>query len=285
MGATATVAARGCPDAAILLGALVRVDKRDPATSASRGHFRPDYTRFLDANGLRGARIGIPREVYFGYSSHADEIAEQAIEVIRKAGATVLDPADIPTAQQLEDTETSVVVQAYEIKQAFNAYLSQTPGDHPRSLSELIEFNRRHDDRELRYVRQDGLEAVQALNFTEAEYRAALATNHRLSRTEGIDAVLRRHTLDALVMPTGAPPGKIDLVNGDSYLGGSSTPAALAGYPAISVPAGFAFGLPVGITFMGTAWSEPVLLRLAYAYEQHSKARRAPTYRPCDIGF
>ncbi|WP_343963747.1 amidase [Kribbella koreensis] len=277
--------ARTVRDAAIVLGALAGVDERDPATKASRGHLHLDYTQFLDDDGLRGARIGVPREVYFGYSSHADEIAEQAIEVMRKAGATIVDPANIPTAQQLEDTETSIVVQAYEAKRAINRYLSTTPGDHPRSLPELIAFNREHADRELLYVRQDGLEAIQALDFSDAEYRAALATNHRLSRTEGIDAVLRQHRLDALVMPTSAPPGKIDLINGDNYLGGSSTPAALAGYPAINVPAGFAFGLPVGITFIGTAWSEPVLLRLAHAYEQKSQARHTPTYRPADIGL
>ncbi|MEU9783350.1 amidase [Streptomyces phaeochromogenes] len=277
--------ARTVRDAAILLGTLVGVDDRDPATGASRGHFHRDYTRFLDADGLRGARIGVPRAVYFGYSHHADEIAERAIATLRKAGATVVDPADIPTAEQLEDLPSSMVVQAYEIKRGLNAYLAGAPGDHPRSLAELIAFNRAHADRELRYVRQDGLEAVHELDFSEREYREALATNHRLSRAEGIDAVLRRFDLDALVMPTTGPPAKIDLIRGDSYGGGSSTPAALAGYPAISVPAGFAFGLPVGLTFMGTAWSEPMLLRLAYAYEQASRVRRPPTYRDADVGL
>ncbi|WP_328843775.1 amidase [Streptomyces sp. NBC_00258] len=277
--------ARTVRDAAILLGTLVGIDDRDPATEASRGHFHRDYTRFLDADGLRGARIGVPRAVYFGYSHHADEIAERAIAVLRKAGATVVDPADIPTAEQLEDLPSSMVVQAYEIKRGLNAYLAAAPGDHPRSLAELIAFNRAHADRELRYVQQDGLEAVHKLDFGEREYREALATNHRLSRTEGIDAVLRRFDLDALVMPTTGPPAKIDLIRGDSYGGGSSTPAALAGYPAISVPAGFAFGLPVGLTFMGTAWSEPVLLRLAYAHEQASGVRRPPAYRDADVGF
>ncbi|MEV2191981.1 amidase [Streptomyces phaeochromogenes] len=277
--------ARTVRDAAILLGTLVGVDDRDPATEASRGHFHRDYTRFLDADGLRGARIGVPRAVYFGYSHHADEIAERAIATLRKAGATVVDPADIPTAEQLEDLPSSMVVQAYEIKRGLNAYLAAAPGDHPRGLAELIAFNRAHADRELRYVRQDGLEAVHELDFTEREYREALATNHRLSRAEGIDAVLRRFDLDALVMPTTGPPAKIDLIRGDNYGGGSSTPAALAGYPAISVPAGFAFGLPVGLTFMGTAWSEPILLRLAYAYEQASRVRRPPTYRDADVGF
>ncbi|MFH8468510.1 amidase [Streptomyces sp. NPDC017991] len=277
--------ARTVRDAAILLGTLVGVDDRDPATSASRGHFHRDYTRFLDADGLKGARIGVPRTVYFGYSHHADDIAERAIATLREAGATVIDPADIPTAEQLEDLPSSMVVQAYEIKRALNGYLATAPGDHPRSLAELIAFNREHADRELRYVRQDGLEAVQGLDFGEREYREALATNHRLSRAEGIDAVLRRYRLDALVMPTTGPPAKIDLIRGDSYGGGASTPAALAGYPAVSVPAGFAFGLPVGLTFMGTAWSEPVLLRLAHAYEQAGRVRRPPTYRPADVGF
>ncbi|MGW3425945.1 amidase [Streptomyces phaeochromogenes] len=277
--------ARTVRDAAILLGTLVGVDDRDPATEASRGHFHRDYTRFLDADGLRGARIGVPRAVYFGYSHHADEIAERAIAILRRAGATVVDPADIPTAEQLEDLPSSMVVQAYEIKRGLNTYLAAAPGDHPRSLAELIAFNRAHADRELRYVRQDGLEAVHELDFSEREYREALATNHRLSRAEGIDAVLRRFDLDALVMPTTGPPAKIDLIRGDSYGGGSSTPAALAGYPAISVPAGFAFGLPVGLTFMGTAWSEPTLLRLAHAYEQASRVRRPPTYREADVGF
>ncbi|MGW6008209.1 amidase [Streptomyces sp. NPDC055210] len=277
--------ARTVRDAAILLGTLVGVDDRDPATRASRGRFHRDYTRFLDADGLKGARIGVPRTVYFGYSHHADDIAERAIATLREAGATVVDPADIPTAGQLEDLPSSMVVQAYEFKRALNGYLAAAPGDHPRSLAELIAFNREHADRELRYVRQDGLEAVQELDFGEREYREALATNHRLSRAEGIDAVLRRYRLDALVMPTTGPPAKIDLIRGDSYGGGASTPAALAGYPAVSVPAGFAFGLPVGLTFMGTAWSEPVLLRLAHAYEQAGRVRRPPTYRPADVGF
>ena len=277
--------ARTVRDAAILLGTLVGIDDRDPATGASRGRFHRDYTRFLDTDGLRGARIGVPRAVYFGYSHHADEIAERAIATLREAGASVVDPADIPTAEQLEDLPSSMVVQAYEIKRALNAYLADAPGDHPRGLAELIAFNRAHADRELRYVRQDGLEAVHQLDYTEREYRQALATNHRLSRAEGIDAVLRRLRLDALVMPTTGPPAKIDLIRGDSYGGGASTPAALAGYPAISVPAGFAFGLPVGLTFMGTAWSEPTLLRLAYAYEQADRVRRPPAYRPADIGF
>lgn len=277
--------ARTVRDAAVMLGTLVGVDPRDPATEASRDHHHRDYTRFLDPDGLRGARIGVPRDVYFGYSHHADEIAEEAIDALRAAGATVVDPAGIPTAGELEDLPGQVVVQVHEFKREINAYLAGAAGDHPRSLAELIEFNREHADRELEYVRQDGLETVHRLEYGEDEYREALAVNHRLSRAEGIDAVLRRHRLDALIMPTSGPPAKIDLIRGDSYGGGSSTPAALAGYPAVSVPAGFAFGLPVGLTFMGTAWSEPTLLRLAYAYERATAVRRPPQFRAPDVGL
>ena len=271
--------ARTVADAAIVLGVLAGPDPRDPVTAPSRRH---DYTRFLDPGGLRGARIGIPRTVYFGYSRHADAVAEQAIDVLRAAGAVIVDPADIPTAQEMEDTGALATVQVYEVKNALNAYLRATPGDHPRDLAGVIDFNIRHGDRELRYFPQDALEAIQAMggSLDDPAYRQALRTIRELSRARGIDAVLTRYRLDALVMPTEPPAGKIDLVNGDSYLGGSATPAALAGYPAITVPAGYAGGLPVGITFMGTAWSEPVLIRLAYAYEQASRVRRPPAYRP-----
>lgn len=272
--------ARTVTDAAIVLGVLAGPDPRDPATAAAPTH--PDYTQFLDPNALRGARIGIPRTVYFGYSHRADAIAEQAIEVLRTAGAVIVDPADIPTAQQLEDTEALATVQVYEVKNALNTYLRTTPGDHPRDLAEIIEFNRQNAHQELRYFPQDALEAIQAMGgpLTDPTYRQALRTIRTLSRQQGIDAVLTHHRLDALVMPTEPPAGKIDLLNGDNYLGSSSTPAALAGYPAITVPAGFAGNLPVGITFMSTAWTEPTLIRLAYAYEQASRARRPPTYQP-----
>lgn len=278
---------RSVADAAAMLGTLVGVDPRDPATAASAGRFPRDYTRFLDPNGLRGTRIGVPRNVYFGYSHHADAVADKAIEALRAAGATVVDPADIPTAQEIEESTATAMVMAYEVKRGLDTYLAATPGEHPRSLAEVIEFNRQHAEEELRYFPQDALEAIDAMGgeIPEATYREALRVVRQLSRERGIDAVLRAHRLDALVMPTEAPPGKIDLINGDNYLGGSSGPAALAGYPAISVPAGFAFGLPVGLTFMGTAWSEPTLIRLAYAFEQATKARRAPEYKPGEVGL
>ncbi len=234
------------------------------------------------ARTVRGAAIvlgtGRDRRPRSGHRGHSDEIAP------REAQATVIDPADIPTAEQLEDLPRSMIVQAYEVKRGLLTYLTSAPGDHPRCLEELIAFHRAHADSELRYVRQDGLEAVHHLDFTEHEYQQARATNHRLSRAEGVDAVLRRFRLDALVMPTTGPPAKGDLIRGDGY-GGASTPTALAGHPAISVPAGFAFDLPVGLTFMGTAWSEPTLLRPRLRHEQASRVRRPPAHRSPDVGF
>lgn len=277
---------RTVADAAAMLGPLVGPDPRDPDTSASDGRFYRDYTQFLDSDGLRGARIGVARDVYFGYSSKADAIAEEAIEVLLAAGATIVDPADIPTAQKMEETNASVIVQVYEVKARLNRYLKATPGDHPRDLAGIIEFNRDHADVELRYFGQGALEAIQAMggSLDDPAYHDAVRTIRRISREEGIDHVLREHQLDALVMPTEAPAGKIDLINGDAYLGGSSTPAALAGYPAVSVPAGLVQSMPAGITLMGTAWSEPVLIRLAYAFEQAARPRRAPQYLPGDVG-
>ncbi len=276
--------ARTVTDAAIVLGVLAGPDPRDPATAAAQGQTHPDYTQFLNPNGLRGARIGIPRSVYFGYSHKTDTITEQAIEALRTAGAVIVDPADIPTAQQMEDTETLAIVQVYEVKNALNDYLRTTPGTHPRTLADIIDFNIHNATQELKHFPQDALEAIQTLggSLNDPKYRQALRTMRALSRQQGIDAALTQHGLDALVMPTEPPAGKIDLLNGDSYLGGSSTPAALAGYPAITVPSGFAGDLPVGITFMGTAWSEPTLIRLAYAYEQATRTRRPPTYQPGD---
>lgn len=277
---------RTVADAAAVLGALVGVDPRDPATAASAGRFHADYTRFLDRAGLVGARIGVPREVYHGYSPHADAVAGRAVETLRAAGAEIVDPADIPTAHELEETTTTTTVILHEISVGLARYLAETPGEHPRTLAELVAYNRDHAAVEMPYFGQNGLEAVADFpgDLASPAYLAARAEMHALARDRGIDAVLRRHRLDALVMPTCGPPGKIDLVNGDHSDGQSSQAAALAGYPAISVPAGFAAGLPMGITFVGTAWSEPTLLRLAYAYEQATLARRTPAFAPEQVG-
>jgi amidase len=272
---------RTVADAAAVLGAIAGIDARDAATQAGDGKTFADYTQFLEAGALRGARIGVAREAYFGYSEKSDAIAEAAVETLRALGAVVVDPADIPTAKQMQESEAELTVLLYEFKADLNAYLAGTGERAPvRSLEELIAFNGAHADREMPYFGQElFIQAQEKGPLTDAAYLAALQESHRLAREEGIDAVMDRHQLDALVMPTGSPAWKIDLVDGDHHLGGSSQPAALAGYPAVSVPAGHVFGLPVGLTFMGRAFSEPKLIKLAYAFEQGTRARRAPQFQ------
>jgi amidase len=275
---------RTVADAAILLGALAGVDPRDPATAGSAGRFQSDYTRFLDPDGLRGARLGIPREVYFGYSEQTDTIANAAIETLRSLGAVLVDPANIPTAKQMRDSEAELTVLLYEFKADLDAYLATLGPDAPvASLEDVIAYNITHAAQELPYFGQDIAVMAQAKGpLTEPDYLAARAECLRLSCQEGVDAVLDQYQLDALVLPTGRPAWKIDLVNGDpGGGGGSSQPGALAGYPAITVPAGYAAGeLPVGLTFLGRAYSEPTLLKLAYAFEQATRYRRPPRFLP-----
>lgn len=276
---TAGPMARTVRDAAILLGAIASADPSDEATAGSSGHVAADYTRFLDANGLRGARIGVPRKRYTGYSPGADRVLGSALEVLRRAGATVVDPADIPTAATLGRRSFDVLL--YEFKHDLNAYLAaRADPSLPRTLADLIAFNDAHRAQEMPYFGQEIFTMAEAKGpLTDADYRTALEYGLRQTRAEGIDAVLREHRLDALVAPTHGPPSLIDLVNGDPNGGGSFTsPAAIAGYPHITVPAGYSFGLPVGISFVGTAWSEPTLLRLAYAFEQAARVRQAPRY-------
>lgn len=267
-------------DAAVLLGAIAGSDPDDPDTAASAAHARNDYTGFLRADALRGARLGIPREAYFGYSEKSDAVAEEAIAALKAAGAVIVDPANIPTAKQMESGDTEMEVLLYECKADLNDYLSALgPEALVHSLDELIAFNESHRAEEMPFFGQELLVMAQAKGpLTDEAYLRALEVNRRLSRQEGIDAAMEEHGLDALIMPTSSPPWKIDLIDGDHGLGGSSTPAALAGYPAITVPAGYAFGLPIGLTFMGRAFSEPKLLALAYAFEQFTKARRPPRY-------
>ncbi|MFL5655630.1 MAG: amidase [Ktedonobacteraceae bacterium] len=273
--------ARSVADAAALLGAITGVDPLDPATQESAGKFHSDYTQFLDPNGLRGARIGIAREVYFGYSPKADAIINTAIERMREHGAVIIDPADIPTAKQISSSDSELTVFLFEFKADLNSYLAGLVNTPVRTLADIIAFNNAHAGEELQYFGQELLlKAQDTTSLDDPTYLAALNECRRLSRQEGIDAVMDRHQLDALVMPTSSPPWLIDLVNGDPSLGGSSQPAALAGYPAINVPAGYVFDLPVGITFMGRAFSEPTLIKLAYAFEQATKIRRPPQYLP-----
>jgi amidase len=273
---TAGPMARTVTDAAILLGAMVGVDRADSATLASDGKAHTDYTRFLKRDGLRGARIGVARATFFGYSAAED--AHHAIETMRGAGATVIVPTDIPHVDQYGDTEHLVLM--YEFKAGIEAYLSKLSPSVPyRTLRDLIAFNEENAEIELKYFGQEIFEAASALGpLTEPEYLEAVAHNRRLSREEGIDAVMDEYNLDALVAPTMAPSWPIDLINGDPVFGTSSTPAAVAGYPSISLPIGYEYGLPAGMSFIGRPWSEPILIRLAYALEQARRVRHAPYY-------
>ena len=276
---TAGPMCRTVRDAAILLSALTGVDPEDPATSASAGKSQTDYSRYCDPNGLKGARIGVVRK-YFGFSEAVDKLMEQALDVMKRQGATLVDPADLPSHGRFDESEGTVL--SYEYKADLNAYLAQLgPGAPVHSMKEVIEFNDRNRDKEMPYFGQDLMLKAEARGpLTDKEYVDALAKNHQLARTEGIDAVMDKNRLDALVAPTGSPAWVTDLVNGDHFSGGSSNAAAVAGYPNINVTAGFIFGLPVGISFFGRAWSEPVLIRLAYAFEQATKARQQPRFLP-----
>ena len=266
-------------DAAILLGALTGVDPGDAATAASAGKSFTDYTKFLDADGLRGARIGVVRK-YFGFSDLVDGLMEQALDVMKKNGAVIVDPADIVTIGKTGDNETNVLL--YELKADLNAYLARLGPNAPvHTLKEMIEFNDRHSQAEMPYFGQDMFLKAEAKGpLTTKEYLDALENNLRLSRKEGIDATMDKFQLDALVAPTGGPAWLTDLVDGDNSGGQSSTAAAVAQYPSISVPAGYVFGLPVGISFFGRAWSEPSLIKYAYSFEQAVKMRKAPKFLP-----
>ena len=274
---TAGPMARTVADAAILLGALAGVDPTDSATAQSRGKASADYTQFLDANGLGGARLGVARKS-FGFSDAVDQLMNNALEAMKRQGAVLVDPADVETTDKLGDPEFLVLL--YEFKADLNAYLASLgPSARVHSLKEVIEFNERNREKEMPYFGQDVfLKAEEKGPLTSKEYLDALATCQRLSRAEGIDALMDKHHLDALVAPTGSPAWPTDLVNGDHSSGGCSTPAAVAGYPHITVPAGLVFGLPVGISFFGRAYSEPTLIKLAYAFERATKLRQPPRF-------
>ncbi|MFN8444128.1 MAG: amidase [Caldilineaceae bacterium] len=274
-------------DAAALLGTLTGVDPRDPATAASAGKTLHHYTQFLDPKGLVGARIGVARQVYTGYHAETDALFEQALQTLRHAGAEIIDPADLATAQEMKSRDGELKVMLYEFKRDLAAYLATRVASPahpdaiiPRTLAELITFNNEHRDQEMPLFGQELFERSEALDLSEADYLQILADNCRLAGQEGIDATLERYQLDAIVAPTGAPAWQIGPKPLDKYLGGCASPAAMAGYPLITVPMGYVDVRPVGLTFMASAWSEPTLIRLAFAYEQASKLRRPPSYLP-----
>ncbi len=271
--------ARTVRDVAILLGAMTGADADDKATAASAGKIQPDYTKFLDPSGLKGARIGVVRK-YFGFNDAVDQLMNDLIEEMKRAGADITDPADIPTIGKFDDSE--LLVMMYELKTDLAAYLARLGDTAPmKSLKEVIEFNEKQKNKEMPYFGQDlFVKAEEKGPLTTKEYLDALANNRKLTRADGIDFVMDKFKLDALVAPTGGPAWLTDLINGDHSSGGSSNAAAVAGYPNINVTAGYLYGLPVGISFFGRAWSEPTLLKIAYAFEQLTKARQKPMFLP-----
>jgi amidase len=275
---TAGPMTRTVTDAALLLSAIAGADPRDPATSASQGRAEADYARSLDREGLRGRRIGCARQ-YMGFHAEVDRLMEQAIEEMKRLGADIIDDVELPDSNDFGESEMAVLL--YEFKADLNLYLAGLPeGAAVKTLAELIEFNEKNREREMPYFGQElFLQAEEKGTLEEQEYRDALAKNQRLSRRDGIDAAIEKHRLDAIVAPTGGPAWVTDLVNGDHFGGGSSTLAAVAGYPNLTVPSGEVYGLPVGISFFGAAWTEPVLLACAFAFEQATSFRRKPQFR------
>jgi amidase len=276
---TAGPMARTVADAAALLDVLAGPDPRDAAGLASPERAETGYTQYLDPDGARGMRIGVARN-FFGFSEQVDQMMAGCLDALRGLGAKIVDPANLDTAAALGEPGLEVLL--YEFKAGLNTYLAgRGPGVPVHSLSELIEFNERHRALVMPYFGQEHFLQAEAKGpLTDEKYLQSLAECRRLSREAGLDAVLREHRLDALVAPSGGPAWLTDWINGDHYSGGSSSPAAVAGYPNITVPAGHIFGLPVGISFMGGAYQEPKLLRLAYAFEHATQARRPPTFAP-----
>src|SRR5712691_7343088 len=274
---TAGPMARTVTDAVVLLGALTGIDPRDSVTKLSQGKSKHDYTQFLDKDGLRGARLGVARK-YFGFNDQVDKLMNELLGEMKKLRAVIVDPAEIPTSGKFDDSELEVLL--YEFKADLNAYLAGLGSKAPvHSLKEIIEFNEKNRDKEMPYFGQDLFIKAQAKGpLTDKAYLEALQKNHLLSRTRGIDFVMRKYQLDALIAPTGGPAWPTDWITGDHFTGGYSTASAVAGYPHVTVPAGYVFGLPFGISFFGAAYSEPKLIKFAYAFEQAAKVRRTPSF-------
>jgi amidase len=274
---TAGPMARSVADAAALLGPLTGVDPRDAATNASRGKGATSYLSYLDAAGLNGARIGSARHLA-GFNDAVDARFDEAIAALRGAGATVVDPVKLTTVGKFDDAEETVL--DYEFKAGINAYLSSLGADAPvKTLAELISWNEREKTREMPWFGQEiFIRAEKCGPLTDKKYVDARAKCVRMSRTEGIDAVMAKHKLDAIILPSNAPAWTTDLLNGDHFTGGNTTFAAVAGYPSITVPMGLVGALPVGLSFVGSAWEEGKLIKLAYAFEQATRLRREPKY-------
>ncbi len=258
---TAGPMTRTVTDAAILLGLLAEKNQ--------------DYSQYLDANGLKNARIGIASD-FFGFHSGVEKLMDDAIQILKNSGATIIGNLKFENRQEWGDLEWQVLIS--EFKADLNAYLKTRSGVKIQSLAELIEFNQKNADTEMKWFAQEIVEAAEkAEGLNDPVYLDALKKSQKMTR-EGIDKLMDEHQLDALIAPTNGPAWTIDWVTGDHFLGGSSEPAAISGYPNISIPAGYVHNLPVGISFFGRAWSEGTLIKLAYAYEQATKHRKAPGF-------
>jgi amidase len=273
--------ARTVADAAMLLGVLTGVDSADSATKLSKKRALSNYAKYLDLDGLQGARIGVARNMA-GTNPRILKIFEHCIEVMKQLGAVIIDPADVPNFDKFGTTEAEVL--HFEFKADLNKYLKALDA-HVRvhSMDDVIKFNEENSDRVMPYFGQEHmLIAQEKASLSAKKYKDALAKNLQLTRKAGIDATMRKHKLDAIIVPSGGPAWVIDLANGDgiNWDMESTSPAAVAGYPHITVPAGYVFGLPVGISFFAKAWQEANLIKYAYAFEQATQYRRQPRYLP-----
>lgn len=271
---TAGPMGRTVADAASLLGPLTGIDASDPQTKESEGHFHQNYLQFLDSNGLKGKRLGVWREA-MGFHEKVDQLMESAFELMKTDGVEFVDPVEIPGNNEMGRSGYDLLL--FEFKDGLNKYLSTRPEISVKSLQDVIDFNEANREHSMPYFEQERLLLAQEKGGLDSdEYIEILEKVLRLSRTEGIDSALNQHNLDAIIAPTGGPAWAIDVINGDHFGGGSSSPAARAGYPNITVPAGYVSGLPVGISFFSTAWREPELIAMAYSFEQARGPRQVP---------
>jgi len=276
---TAGPMARTVADAVVLLAVMAGPDPDDSA-SAAAPYAASQLMAALKADSLKGVRIGVPRTKLFGYSPPADTVTDTVVDLLRRLGATVVDPADIPHVGEYDDAEMEVLL--FEFKAGIEEYLRGLGPDVPvHDLAGLIRFNENHRDREMPFFGQEIFEmAVEKGPLSDPGYRKALARCGKLARAEGLDAAFSTHRVDAFIAPTGSPVWPIDLINGDHFLGASSTPAAVTGYASLTLPAGFVHGLPVGVSLIGRAWSEPTLIRIAAVMEREMEVRRPPRFLP-----
>ncbi len=271
--------ARTVKDAAILLGVIAGVDSDDPPIIEHSEPLPGEYTQFLDENGLKGARIGVARN-FFGKNNLIDKVLNDAIDKMKEAGATIIDPTNLEPAKELKDAPFAVLL--YDFKHDMNIYLAKYSNNPKvKTLKDLIEFNEKNKEKVMPYFSQEIMVMAEEKGpITDKEYIEALENCRKFTREEGIDKVMKEHKLDAIVAPSGGAAWPVDLINGDHFTFGSSSPAAVSGYASITVPAGYVFGLPVGLTFIGGPYHEPTLLKITYAFEQKLKIRQPPKYLP-----